>query len=293
VIIDGFTFQHGASPFQGSGLSVNDSRNVRLANVTSRFNNVGGIGMWNVVNVTWRNVASIDNGFGGGGLGKCRLIRFDGVETSRNDWKGAPLGLTGWAFAGFKALFIHDMWLTGFLAEGNQTRGFWLDTDIARVLCEDLVSNENHQGTFLEAIQGPLVLQRTAFLDNDGDGIHTGNLTQFALLDSAVSGNEDTVLFMSGDDTRAVTDFETGQQYAVVRGEDWTLRGNAFRGGQRLFGAHSRPAFDHMAASLDSDENTWIHPAPAPYLIGGGQTTDFAGWQAATGQDVNSTFTPA
>jgi hypothetical protein len=48
-----------------------------------------------------------------------------------------------------------------------------------------------------------------------------------------------------------------------------------------------------MAASLDSDENTWIHPAPAPFLIGGGQTTDFAGWQAATGQDVNSVFTPA
>jgi hypothetical protein len=293
VSVDGFIFEHAASgPLQGSAVTVNDSRSFRVANVEARWNNGFGVSVWNGENVTLRNIESVDNGGGGMGIGKSRLLRVENVDTSRNNWRGAQGDFKGWSVAGTKALALHDAHITGYRSMGNQTRGLWLDYDITRVLIENaVVCGNDHDGTFLEAAQGPLVIRDSVFCRNSGDGIHAGNLTQFALLDTAVCRNDDTVIFMGGLDARVVTDHETGEVISVPRGADWTLVGNVLRDGVRLFGAHSRPAVDVLAGTLVSDGNVWWHTSPEPFLIGGGETVDFAGWRQVTGQDINSVFT--
>jgi parallel beta-helix repeat protein len=292
VVVDGLVFQHATSTFRGGAVFVAESNNVLLADNTMRWNNWVGLQLWNDENVTVRNTTVTRNGGGGAGIGKVRRLRVDNVDTSRNNWRGAQGGFLGWSIAGVKAMWTHDAYITGLRSTSNSARGLWLDTDVTRVVIEKAhLCNNRHHGIFLEAVQGPVVIKNSTICSNT-DGIHTGNLTQFALLDSKLCNNSKSQIHLGGLDKRVVTDHETGQVISIPRGRDWTITRTTIRGGEMLFGTTaSRATFDALADTLRSDANTWWHAAvDEPFMIGGGHKADFTGWQQTTGQDTNSAF---
>jgi hypothetical protein len=293
VIVDGLVFQHASSELEGGAVFVADSKHVLLVDVTTRWNNWFGLRIWNDDNVTLRDITASRNGAGGMGIGKSRRLRIEDAVTSRNNWRGAQGGFRGWSIAGVKALFVHDVYITGLRSTSNSARGLWLDTDVTRVLIEDArVCNNRHDGVFLEAMQGPVVLKNSVICDNTGEGILTGNIAQFGLLDSRLCNNGASQILLSGLDKRVVTDHETGRVISIPHGRDWTITGTTIRGGKMLFGTTaSRAAFDALADTLRSDANTWWHASvEQPFMIGGGHTVDFTGWQQTTSQDTNSAF---
>jgi hypothetical protein len=289
VIVDGVTVQHVTAPFQGSAFMVNDGISVRVSNVLSQWNNYKGFSTWNMENLSVINLKANDNAHGGFGFGKSRKLYVENIEGSRNNWRGVQTGFTGWALGGMKSMWLHDVYINGFKAVGNWTRGFWIDQDVERLLVENPVITDNrHNGMFLEAVQGPIVFVNADIQRND-QGISHGNVTQYALLDSVVRDNGEWEMWVGGLSQRGYTDHVTGVRGSIPYGGDWTWLGNTIRSESGvLVGTWNQGALDLIAETLHSDDNAWAGSA-TPFKSEG-RDYDFAWWQQVTGQDVNSVF---
>lgn len=176
-------------------------------------------------------------------------------------------------------------------AVGNQTRGFWLDSDNADILIEDAHLYGNlTDGIFIEASQGPIVLRDSLICDNrTGDGILATNSADVTVENSILYGNGRSQIRVTGNTERSVPNRETGEGM-VLKAQCWTLKNNvivARHADQLLLDTYG---WRHFVESLRSDKNLWHKPGDGQAFRIGSNVLDFSRWQSATGQDSASTF---
>ncbi len=297
-VLDGFVFEHANQPFGTSAAQIADSRNVEIVNVTARWNNWTGFGLWNTSEATLRDSSASSNGGGGMELSKVRRARFESIGTHQSNWRGASGGFVGWSIAGMKGLWMHDVIIAGHRSENNASRGMWLDTNNERVLIDAPRWCDNElNGFFLEVTQGPVVVKDALICHNNDAGVLGANATDFTLLDSTICANGASEILISGEEpTRSFTDPDTGQFFSIPPGSDWTISGTTIldhNGTSPLIHTWlGQSAVDEFLSTITADENTWWHGNVGdPFWFGGSTTGDFNTWAASTGQGSNSTYT--
>jgi hypothetical protein len=308
IVLRGLTFQYANSCSQGAAVDVSlGSNNILIDGDSFDWNNAVGLDFNRAQNVTVRASVARHNGQIGLGGSFIKNGLWESDEGSYNNWRGAQGAYYGWRTAGGKFLEIHNTTFHNFEAFYNEATGLWLDTDNANVTVDSLVSSENlGTGFVLEASEGPTTLSNS-LLCNSGSLPHPYFGTAGVVLhnSSSVTLNGNTVLnnghheiqVLGMADGRAVTNWETGQQYVLFT-ENVTLLQNTIgaTGAEQVF---RNPMGDvdwtHFQSTLTSDHNVWWNPdASVAFSVPARQplAMDFRGWQSLTGQDAHSTFAP-
>jgi parallel beta-helix repeat protein len=188
----------------------------------------------------------------------------------------------------------HGVIVTDHVSSNNFCRAFWLDTDVIDVSIDRVVaSNNNPDGFFLEAVQGPISITNSEIDSNVRFGILSGMAEYITLENNTIRGNGRAALHISGDDIgRWTPNFETWE-YRWVYTMYWTIRSNVITGeGRNLLGLTiDETRWNEFITTLDADLNEWCDPTkPDVFRWAGGAYLEFAEWQSRTGQDANSTY---
>jgi hypothetical protein len=295
LTIRGLVFQHAATTLDASAVTVDGLNGFVAEDITVRWNNWGGFGVTNSAHVIVRRSTGNHNGARGMSNWKNRDMLYEDTETSYNNWRGAWGGFYGWGVAGIKNLLLHHGVFRRHKSVGNETYGFWLDTDNREVTVEDGYWCDNADGAFVEASQGPIVIARTIICKNRSSGLITSVSGHVTVRDSVLYDNGTGAQFATNDmSSGTVTDWETGQ-VLILRTENWQFCGNAFvatRPGQELVSVAS---WDFFQRTLRSSQNLYWNPVRRDVfrIRGsgiGGRSLDLPGWQRALGQDAGSVF---
>lgn len=287
-------FQHGNAAIQAAAATFNNCPHLTIEESQFNWNNWAGLGMNGSLEPVVRNSKANHNG----GLGmvgwQMKSPVFDENETSYNNWRGAQDNFTGWGVAGLKHLLVHDGIYRRHIAKGNQTFGFWLDTDGTNITIEKSNFSENvEDGMFLEALQGPIILRDNKFSKNLRDGLLIGNTKNGTLIGNVFKENKGTQIRLGGAEARNVQDWETHVTQPVVS-EAWTWKKNRIEGngtGLLFVTTLNSVLWAPFRTNFVSDYNTWIHPQDRNgWVIVGGTHVDLSGWRTETGQEVHSTF---
>ena len=305
----GLVFQHAATQWDDTKAAVRISgcKNVMLENIQMHWNNGRALYMGDSEKITLRQVSLNHNGWDGWGTWKIKGFYAEDTETSFNNWRGHWGQYYVWS-VGNKLLTIHGLTLKRHRSEGNYARGLWLDLDNADVLLDSLtLINNLSDGVFIEANPGPIMLQNSRICGNGGAGILTANSEQVTLQHNIICNNLTGGIHVTGqDDGRPVANWVTGEPRLLFL-DQWTLRNN------QIFAqsAHShellqttlgQSGWSQFINTLTSDENTWYHPDTDNvfevvtlqiYKAKLNRRLDLKGWQAETGQDLNSVFPPS
>ena len=290
-VIKGLRFQHAASAFASSAVTIVDQRRVLIEDSIIEWNGQNGIS-FKGTDITVRNTVMSNNGSSGLQGYQVADILFEDTVGSYNNWRGDRVDYRGWN-VGHKFGLAHRLTLRRHTSIGNLTNGFWFDHDGADILIEDSVfCNNTTSGLFVEAVQGPIVIRGSRFCDNGTAGITTSATHRLTLIDNVFENNAGRQIFIAGDFGRRVTNWETGASY-VLNNENWTWRGNTMRatGSALLIGTtHSVSRFSSLMATSSLTNNTYEHSTSNVFQVGGGSTVSFADWQKTTGQDGSSVF---
>ena len=106
-----------------------NSSNLLIEDCQFLWNNWSGLGLALSPHITVRGNAATHNGASGMEIVRLTNLLLEDNETSYNKWWGAKGGYTGWSVAGIKNGASHTGVYHWHRAVGNQTRGFWCDTD--------------------------------------------------------------------------------------------------------------------------------------------------------------------
>jgi hypothetical protein len=290
LVLRKLAFRHGNSAVPDSAVQITDSTGVLVEDCDFAWNNWDGFDVLVSNDVTVRR--SVGNNNGGSGLGGYKLKRFvmDSSDSSFNNWRGAQGQFFGWAVAGAKFGAIHDGLVIRHRALANQSRGLWFDYDTVNLSIEHcgLYSNKT-DGLFIEANQGPVAIRDSLIMGNvEGSGVLGSNSSDVTISGSAIWANGLAQIQMTGVDSRAVSNWETGVTLDV-RPERWTIVSSliwAEKPNQLWLLTPNWPAF---LTSLNSRANVWSRPAdPKAFQIGSKQIS-LSGWQQTTSTDLDST----
>jgi mannuronan 5-epimerase len=292
-VIKGVVFTHAATPFRASAIEVVDQHRVLLEGVAIVLN--GQTGVWfKGTQFTVRDTVMNHNGSSGFSALRVADVLFEDTETSHNNWRGVRGGYTGWE-VGQKLVSAHRTILRRHVAEGNATRGLWLDTDASDVLIEQSRLCDNlTNGLFVEASQGPIVVRDSQFCGNRESGLLTSATHRITLQGNQFDGNDRSAVHISGDFDRTSTDWETGETH-VLNNEDWTWTGNTMTAPHEVLivsTTHPSHRWTDLMASADFDRNVYAGSPATVFQVPDGRRLSFSEWQTETGQDENSVFDP-
>ncbi len=289
LVLRKLNFRHGNPAVPDSAVQISDSSGVLVEDCDFSENNWDGLDVVVSNDVDIRTSTANHNG--GSGLGGYKLKRFvmDDTETSVNTWRGAQGQFYGWAVAGSKFGAIHDGLIRRHRATGNQSRGFWLDFDNVNVSLETcgLYGNRT-DGIFIEANQGPIAIRNSLMaLNAEGAGVSGANSSDVTLSGSVLWGNGHSQIQITGVDSRAVSNWETGSVFNV-RPERWSFTGNLVWVDNINQVWLETPDWPFFLNSLTSRANLWSRPAdPRAFRIGARQIALYD-WQQATSADRDS-----
>lgn len=280
---------------------ITGSENNLLDNVAFRYANWTGLYSTLTDGMVMSDVAFENNGGRGFAIWKIKNVSILNASATGNNWRGYLQGtiagespFTGWTTGGANIESAHGVTINNFTASDNFTRGTWFDTDVIDVTVtgSDFSRNQN-DGMFIEAVQGPVEITNSTFMDNLRHGIFTGMAEQLTLDGNTFDRNGTSPIRVSGaNNGRGIVNFETSV-YQTVLTRWWTLENNEFYGeGPYLIGTTvNATRWAEFINSLTSDNNDWCDPSDADvFQIVNGQLVDFDGWKSHTGEDQNSTF---
>jgi len=302
LALRGLKFVHANSCFSKAAVAILGGSNNRVEDSEFTWNNWTGFSAGASLTFAVRRV--IANYNGGPGLEGYVLndTVFENVEVSHNNWRGAQGNFYGWAVAGAKLMRIHGGSFTRITAIRNHTRGIWFDFDNRDIVVDHLFTAQNERdGIFLEASQGPITILNSRICGNGTFGVLTSNSSWVKLKANIIYGNTRSQIFVGGErEGRRVDDRETHAQYTLLA-EKWIVNQNVIIGMSStaaLIGTHqTKRNWNVFLTSLTSDQNTWYSPngqsafqmhaensGDSPMLV------EFASWRRATGQDGASVF---
>ncbi len=295
LTIRGLVFQHAATALDASAVTVNNSTHVLIEDSTFLWNNWGGLAMNMSVNAVVRRSGANHNGARGMSTWKAKNVLFEDNETSYNNWRGSWGDFFSWATAGIKNMFVHKGTFRRHRSIGNETWGFWLDTDNQNVTIEDGVWCNNNAGAFVEASQGPITIARAIICINNSTSLGTSISQNVTLQNSIIYNTAPYPLFEINDlPSGVVQNWETGQEM-MLRTQQWTLCGNVFISTGRSQYLFSVPDWNFFLNTLRSSRNDYWNPhTRAAFWLRAsprtGRALDLSGWQALLGQDSDSIF---
>ncbi len=293
----GLVFQHANSALPRSAADFVDQNDILVEDCTAQWNNWTGFA-FKVDGLTVRRTSGIHNGAHGMAGYKTYNALFEDIQILYNNWRADLGGFKGWD-VGNKFLRLRDVTFRRLVSFGNGARGLWLDSDNVNVTLEEVeLCNNGRDGIFVEANQGPILILNSTFCNNAQAGILTSTTHNLTLQGNVFSGNARAQIAISGDLDRPVTDHLTGE-ISILNNKNWTWIGNTFVGqasDQLLVSTTLPQAYWNilfMPGSFIADQNRYYNPTDnQAFQLPGGHRVTFGGWQAATGQDGQSTFGP-
>jgi hypothetical protein len=294
IVLRNLTFRHDNSMLgTTAALTISSSSDVRVDTCIMEWNNYQGLGLsvGNHVTVV-RTVANSNGSTGIAGWEMSSTLFADG-ETSYNNWRGYESGLTDWDSGGMKLSLLRDTTFRRQKANGNLSYGMWLDTDCVDVRFESVSATANlNDGIFLEAVEGPIVIEDSLLADNGRSGVLFGNAAAVSLESNIIGGNGEYQVYVSGNPAgRAVQNYQTGENY-VLQSTNCVMHANvigaATAGELAIATTLPAPQWQEFVDSLSSERNRYQWVDPLAFLWAGGEAIDFATWQSWTHQDSHS-----
>jgi hypothetical protein len=293
LTIRGLTFQHSTEALDHAAVWFINLTNLLIEDCTFQWNNAVGLKLNTSTNVTVRRSISTHNGMDGMGADEMRNLLLEDTVTSYNNWRGDWGGFYIWSI-GQKFMHIHGAVIRRHQSIGNQTRGFWLDTDNADIVIEDSIFRNNRRdGLFIEANNGPITVRNSIFAHNQDMGLFMAHSRDLTLEGNQLCSNLIAQLGITGTGTpRQITNWETAQVLDVFT-EHITLNNNTAvgSGGQFLFHAQiPESPWQQFVTTFSANSNHWYHESTTKaFRMNDGKVLDVKGWQGYTGQDANAT----
>ncbi len=297
ITIRGIVFQHAATRWDNAwaAIRISGSNGVYFDACEIRQNNGLGLYMGELADITLRRVRMNHNGWDGWGTWRVEGMTAMDTETSYNNWRGTMGGFHGWA-VGNKLESTHGIKIKRHKAIGNFSRGLWLDVDMRDIHLEDVLIKDNlSDGIWFEASPGPILLKNSRICTNGENGLLTTYAQNVTLDGNVFYGNKKHQLSLAGQGDRIIRNFKSDAHESLVL-KDWTLRGNAFIGGEMLIGARyqfGQEEWSRFKTSLTSEGNTFYHPDQSRVfrvVDEEGNRLSFSQWQRASGKDLDSRF---
>jgi Right handed beta helix region len=298
------TFQHAnpcVSTPNTAAVVVSNASYVTVEDSSFTWNNWTGGAFYNLKNPTILRVHGDNNGELGINGWKIKNVTVQDVTASYNDWRGLWGGFDTWATGGGKFLLVHGGIFTNYTAVRNGGRGIWFDTDNANIVIDGaILAHNTRNGVFVEKSEGPVTVSNSRICGSGNEGVLT-NSPLVTLTSDLVFGNQSAQIYLDGEaGTLSIQDWETMIYYQLYP-EKLSLLQGTYDGvaNQLLLKLNfvSTTALNRFFNTLTSSGNTWYNPGQTGvfqwYVTGSGtQTKDFAEWQAASRQDLNSSFSP-
>lgn len=301
IVLRGLVLEHAASCVNTSGATITSSNNVLLDAVQANWNNWGGLAVSGSTNVTVQNsVASYNGGVGFQGT-RDQTTLYTNNETDFNNWRGAQAAFYNWAMGGTKLFQMRTTTVQNHLSYNNQAQGLWFDTDNQHITINHVTLSGSHEAALqLERNEGPITLENS-YLCSSGVGLNvltTEGLTASnnVFYNNGATNKYQAQLYLAGTAGGInITNWQTGQVYDLIT-TGTVLSGNSFidsAAGQFVFGTYlGGNDWTDFISTLKSDNNTWFDPnTTTAFRIVNGKSVNLAGWQTATGADLNSVWT--
>jgi PKD repeat protein len=285
IALRGITFQHATGQVSGAAANAGTFTNVTnltLENCHFLWNSYNGISFSPVTGLTVRNVSANHNGVDGFGLFKSATCLFEDFESSYNNWRGYRAGFTTWA-VGNKILHLRDVTFRRFRAFGNLASGFWPDTNCVNLILDDVKICNNLRGIYLEANEGPILIQDSSISGNGSYGILCANSERVTLRRNRIYNNDGAQIVFGGN----AAGRPTGGTVAFNR--YWTLEDNIIMGELAMTGGGGT-LWTNLLATSSFARTTYFSPYRSDIFEINGKRMDLAGWKAATGKDATSTW---
>ena len=280
---------------------VSNASYVTVEDSSFTSNNWIGGAFYNLKNPVIERVHGDNNGELGINGWKIKNATMQDVTTSYNDWRGLWGGFDTWETGGGKFLLVHGGTFTNFTAVRNGGRGIWFDTDNANIVVDGAILTHNtRNGIFVEKSEGPVTVSNSRICGSGNDGVLT-NSPSVTVTTDLIFGNQSSQIYLDGEGgTLTVQDWETLGYYQLNPDRLSLLQGTYNGSTNQLLlklDFVSTAALTRFFNTLNSSANTWYNPAQTGvfqwYVTGSGtQVKDFAGWQVASHQDLNSSFSP-
>jgi hypothetical protein len=307
LVFRNLTFEYAASCHQDRAVSVEDSSsNLEFISDTFTWNGGEGFSILHPASLaTVQNSTANHNGAAGFNAVKTRNIYWQNVEASYNNWRGAQGAYYTWNTAGAHIFGDHEETVSAFKSIYNQTFGIHWDTDVQKLMVNSLTSVWNLSGVLIESSEGPISIGGGIFCDTQHSSTADGGLvvrdTEYlTLTNSTFYNNGNSQITTSGlpGGSPAFTDWETGMVYSGLNTQYLTMSGNTIQGvgaAQEDFkyGYIGASEWTNFKSFLNSSENTWWADNSNAFTVATpkpGTVVNFAGWQSATGQDSQSSF---
>jgi Right handed beta helix region/Viral BACON domain/Protein of unknown function (DUF1565) len=273
VTLRNFSVLRSRGGLQDTALLINASSNVVVENVQVRWHAYAGMGATSSSGVRITKSVFSDNGVYGTGCFKCLGIVLEDSEVARNNWRGDPVGHTGYDVV-FKWGGTRDGVVRRSRFFDNLGGGIWFDGDNLRMLVEDSFSARNKtHGVFVEANGGPITVRRTKMCENGTDGMMNSRSNNLTMDGNQLFNNGYWQIATTGNNMPlTVTDWQTGQTY-VTDARNWTITNNTVVGRPLASGAvpgacYPGPCgwmvwflsqYDTIAKTVTSNNNRWYH----------------------------------
>lgn len=308
IVLRGLTFQYANSCHGDVAVSISsNATNVLIDSDNFLWNNAMGLAFTEAQNFTVQSSVANHNGQKGFATHEVKYGLWQSDTANYNNWRGAQGAFYGWDTTGAKFMWDHDGTFNNLTVLFNQARGLGFDTDNENVTVTSLLSAANLTDSFsAEKSEGPMTFSNSYFCANNPlnmastGGFLLRNSSFVSLTGSAIFGNGQDQLFVNGyPGGYIVTNWETGQVYNL-RTENLTLSEDTIAGGStaQVFSDDlGNTDWDDFVSTLNSDHNTWWAGTNANAFTvptsDSGTAIDLAGWQALTGQDMNSSWASA
>jgi hypothetical protein len=293
VRVSNLTFQHAASLVQQPAVRVEESSNVQISNSKFIWNNWAGLTLNDDRNISIARSVFDHNGSMGMDAFRVNALTMSHTSNSYNTWRGRWGRWYGWE-NGMKLSSVHQAVFRNHIATGNQSYGFWLDTDNSDITIQDtrIISNRL-AGLFLEASQGPITVDRTVINGNGNRGILVSNAAKTTLTNSQVANNAEAQITLSGDQAgHPVIDWES-RQTLNVQSTGWTVRNNRIQAANHQLlveNTWSAASWADARPTYAWTDNTWTSFTDKSFrLLGTNVLGNLREWQTHTGLDIGST----
>jgi hypothetical protein len=262
VTVRNLTLERGAGAVQESMAGSQNSANMTFENVIARQAAGGGFSIGTGKAATLRNVRFVGNGIAGYGSYKQNGITIENAELTRNNWRGAQAGFTGWA-TGVKFMMTSNVTIKGWNAHHNYSHGLWFDTDNENISVYGLVSAGNlGRGLYLEKNPGPITIDNAKICNNGLSGISYARTDRATVRNSQVFNNAGWQHLHTGSPTPetmpdgyVVHGNMMTLQNTITVGDDWAYKDSLSKGW--LFQQTRDEAAFWNSASFSG--NTWYH----------------------------------
>ena len=312
MVFRGMTIQGANSCWNQSAVTVQGlASNILFDTDSFLWNNAAALQFLNPsTNFTVQNSILNHNGQMGGGDYKVKNMLWQNDMFNYNNWRGALGSTYAGMISGAYPADEHDANWNNITAAWNLSNGIQWESDANNVTVLNAVALNNFlSGIFIDKDEGTISITGSSFCNNVVGGPAGTTSVATALLfrnseNVSLSGND---FYNNGNGVLGITgtaggvtvqNWETGQQYNLVT-ENMTLSSNIFEADQTnqgnfLDGYLGGSDWTAFQTTLNSDNNDWwnplqtltfLLPTPAPNSL-----TNFQGWQAATGQDPDSTW---